>query len=461
MKMFNSQSKVEKKYRKQFVGLEGKIPLLNGKLTTAINFDNAATTPPFTSVMGAINEFSPWYASIHRGKGYKSVLSDEVLEKTRAAVADFVHADKKLDAIIFTKNSTESINLLSKIFRVPGKRPVILSTEMEHISNDLPWREHFTLEYVKINRDGTLSLNDLEAKLRKNHGAVKLVTATGASNVTGFINPVHQMARLAHQYGAKIHIDGAQSVPHLPFHMKSHNHPEHIDFLSFTGHKMYAPFGTGVLIGPKTSFDYAIPLLKGGGAVRLVSHQFIKWNDAPEKMEAGTPNMMGIAALGTSIQTIQKLNMAQMHEVENSLFDYAVNGLKKHQDIHLYGAQTNAVPHISLVSFTMDNMNHHDIAQILSDEYGIAVRSGFFCAHPYVQRLLGISDEKMRSMVDNPKLVAPGLVRLSFSFYNTRKEIDVLLQALKEISLKKDYYTQKYVSNPKSACGQPLEPHTT
>ncbi|MDF2556320.1 MAG: Cysteine desulfurase [Bacillales bacterium] len=455
MKLFNSQTNKEKKYRKLLVGLEQKIPLQGGKLGKSIYFDNAATTPPFTSVMDELNEFAPWYASTHRGKGFKSLLSDQVIEKSRELVTDFVHADKELDAIIFTKNTTESINLLANAFKKQRKKPVILSTEMEHISNDLPWREDFDLQYVKVKRDGTLSMDDLEAKLKKNHGSVKLITVTAASNVTGFVNPVHTIARLAHQHGALIHVDGAQAIPHLPFDMKPHQHPEHIDFLSFSGHKMYAPFGAGVLIGPKSTFDYTNPLLKGGGTVRLVSHKFIQWDEAPGKLEAGTPNLFGIAALGAAIRTVQKLNMKQLHEYEDKMFHYALNGLKQFSDIQIYGAANETIPHVSLLTFTMDNMHHNDIAQIFADEYGIAVRSGYFCAHPYVQRLLNISDEKMRAMREDPNMVSPGLVRISFSFYNTKKEIDTLITALQAISSNKDYYKKKYIDVPKGACGRP------
>lgn len=457
MKMFNSQTNEEKKYRKLFVGLEQKIPLLGGKLGKSIYFDSAATTPPFVSVMEEVNELAPWYASTHRGKGFKSLLSDQVVDKTRDLVADFVHADKELDSIIFTKNTTESINLLASVFKKSVKKPVVLTTDMEHISNDLPWREDFELHYVKVNSDGTLSMDDLEAKLRRYQGSVKLITVTGASNVTGYLNPVYTIARMAHKHGALIHVDGAQSIPHIPFDMKPHQHPEHIDFLSFSSHKMYAPFGIGVLIGPKSTFDYADPLLKGGGTVRLVSHKFIQWDVSPGKMEAGTPNLFGIAALGAGIQTIQKLDMKQIHAYENKIFNYVIEGMKQFPDIQIYGAVNENTPHISLLTFTMDNMHHNDIAQIFSDEYGIAVRSGYFCAHPYVQRLLNISDEKMRALRDDPLMVAPGLVRLSFGCYNTKKEIDTLLNALNDISSNKEYYTKKYQDIPKGACGKPFE----
>jgi cysteine desulfurase/selenocysteine lyase len=442
-----------KKFRELIVGVNHRVPLTDGNYVTGINFDNAATTPPFTSVIKEITDFAPWYSSIHRGKGYKSVLSTELLEKSRETVGHFVHADPQLDSVIFTKNSTEAINLLAYVLHEEGGRPVVLASEMEHIANDLPWREYFTVDYIQVNQEGRLSLEDLEAKLKKYQGKVKLVTVTGASNVTGYINPIHQIAKLAHFYGTKIHVDGAQLVPHKEVNMKEYTDPEHIDFLSFTGHKMYAPFGVGVLIGAKATFNQGKPLLKGGGAVRIVSQEFVQWDEAPEKDEAGTPNIMGIVALSAAIRTFQQLDMDSIHEYEKNLLDYTLDGLQRIPDIKIYGAQTDKEPHVSLFSFSMEEMNHHDIAQILSDDFGIAVRSGFFCAHPYVQRLLGLSEETMEQLRDDPSEIAPGLVRVSFSFYNTHGEIDVLLQALKEISNNKEYYTLKYMSNTKGVCG--------
>ena len=234
-------------------------------------------TPPFKTVMDDVMNFSSWYSSIHRGTGYKSKLSSQVYEDGRKAVEKFIGADSELDTIIFTKNTTESINLLAHVLAEFHKDEIIISTSMEHLANDLPWRKRFKVEYVKIDEKGNLLLEDLENKLIKNRGKVRLVTVAGASNVTGLINPIHEIARIAHRYNAEICVDGAQLVPHLPVNMEEHQSDEHIDYLAFSAHKMYAPFGVGVLVGKKKTFEPGNPMIYGGGAVRLVSHDFIEW----------------------------------------------------------------------------------------------------------------------------------------------------------------------------------------
>jgi selenocysteine lyase/cysteine desulfurase len=370
------------------VGVAMQIPLPDGRQITPINLDNAATTPPFLAVLQAIEQFAPWYSSIHRGKGYKSVASTEVYESGRDVIKRFVHADSITDTVIYTKNTTESINMLAHVLQQDQKTRVVLSTEMEHLSNDLPWRENFFVKYIKVDKFGRLSLDDLENNLCKYRGEVKLVTVAGASNVTGYVNPVHAIAKLAHRYGAEIHVDGAQQVPHLAFDMKPHDSVEHIDYVSFSGHKMYAPFGTGVLIGPKAVFQTADPLLKGGGAVRLVSPHFVDWDDPPARDEAGTSNVMGVVALVAAIKELESLDMTGVHNHEKQLIDHVIERLQTIKFIKLYCCHDQDEARISLISFAVEGINQHVIAQILSDEFGIAVRSGLFCAHPYVENLL-------------------------------------------------------------------------
>ena len=283
-------------YRNLIVGVDEKVPICNGSYITSINFDNAATTPPFITVMDEINNFSPWYSSIHRGTGYKSEFSSNTYENCRKIVLQFVNADLEEDTAIFVKNTTEAINLLCCSLWDNDKDLTILTTKMEHHSNDLPWRNRFKVIYAEVDRFGRLKLEDLEDKLKKNKN-IKLVSITGASNVTGCINPIHKIAKLAHSYGAKILVDGAQLIPHKPFSMKGDNEDEKIDFSAFSAHKMYAPFGTGVLIGPKEVFQYNEPHYRGGGTVKIVTDDYVMWDNAPNRFEAGTPNIIGAVAL--------------------------------------------------------------------------------------------------------------------------------------------------------------------
>ena len=431
-------------FRNMVVGVDTRIPLANGRHVTSINLDNAATTPPFVSVLQEIERFAPWYSSIHRGKGYKSVVSTEAYESGRDVIKRFVNADKIRDTVIYTKNTTESINMLSHILRQDQKNQVVLSTEMEHLANDLPWRENFSVKYVIVDDFGRFSIEDLENKLQEYRGNVKLVTVTAASNVTGYINPIYTIAKIAHANGTQIHVDGAQQVPHLAFDMKPYDSPEHIDYLSFSGHKMYAPFGTGVLIGPKTAFKNADPMLKGGGAARLVSPQFVDWDDPPAKDEAGTSNLMGVVALVAAIKKLESLDMAVVHNWEKRLIDHAIERLQTMQYIKLYCCKEKGEARISLISFAVEGMNHHVIAQILSDEFGISVRGGLFCAHPYVEKLLHMSQEQVEVFRRDPLLPFPGLVRISLGMYNQIEEIDIFLESLAKIASNREYYRDRF-----------------
>lgn len=437
----------ESPYRNLVVGVNAKVPISNGTYVPYVNFDNAATTPPFVSVLSDINKFAPWYSSIHRGEGYKSQFSSNLYESSRKTVLNFVHADLKNDTAIYVKNTTEGINKLSfRLCRNEGKC-VILSTDMEHHSNDLPWRGKYHVDYIKLDKYGRLSLKNLEEKLIFYNGCVKLVAVSGASNITGFINPIHQVAKLAHKYNAKILVDGAQLVPHVPVDMKPSTSPEHIDFLVFSGHKMYAPFGVGVLVGPKDIFRSGDPDYKGGGTVDIVTHEFIIWSDPPGKEEAGTPNVMGVVALASAIRSLTSIGMHNVDMYERDLARYASVSLINVKDIKLYGNTGDFKNRVGIVPFNIEGIHHEIVAKILSYEAGIAVRSGCFCAQPYAQRLLNITDEQVAHYSELPKEKRPGMVRLSFSLYNTKGEIDYLIDVLNYIVKNKDYLNKKY-DNP-------------
>ena len=405
------------------------VPLQNGLMTPYINFDNAATTPPFISVMEEINNFSPYYSSVHRGVGYKSIISSDYYERVREIVLKLVAANTGDNIAIFVKNTTEAINKLSYALEDVIQDGIVLTTEMEHHSNILPWRYKYPIDYVEVDNKGRLKLEHLEYLLKKYMGKVKLVAVSGASNVTGYINPVHNIAKISHKYGAKIFVDGAQLVPHYPINM---TFPEPIDFLAFSGHKIYAPFGTGVLIGNRDVFMDKMPDEVGGGTIKLVTKKEVIWGDLPYKEEAGTPNLFGVIALAKSLETLLEIGMEDIANYEKALAKYTLEKMKKIPNIILY-SDYNVDEKVPIISFNIDGLYHGDVATILSTEGGIGVRNGCFCAQPYVHKLLGISLKDIEELKRNKELPRPGMVRISFGLYNNYEEIDMFLKLLEKI----------------------------
>ena len=392
-----------------------------------INFDNAATTPPLIGVLEEINSFSPYYSSVHRGVGYKSIISSDYYERAREIVLNFLSANTGNNVAIFVKNTTEAINKLSYVLRDVIGHGMVLITEMEHHSNMLPWRYKYPIDYVRVDEKGRLDLNHLEYLLKKYMGKVKLVAVSGASNVTGYINPIHNIAKISHRYGAKIFVDGAQLVPH---HIVNMSYPEPIDFLAFSGHKIYAPFGAGVLIAPRDIFIDKVPNEVGGGTIRLVSKKEVIWADLPYKEEAGTPNLFGAIALAKALETLSEIGMENIMEYERKLTEYALNNMINIDNIIIYD-DFHVENKVSIVSFNINGLNHGELAMKLASEGNIGLRNGCFCAQPYVHKLLGITLEDIEELKNNKELPRPGMVRISFGMYNNYEEIDVFLDLLR------------------------------
>jgi len=429
-------------YRDLIVGADTRIPLSNGQMAASINFDNAATTPPFASVIQAIEDFAPWYSSIHRGTGFKSKYSSEIYENSRETIKKFVKADPN-NLVIFVKNTSEAINKLSYRLYHKNRRSVILSTCMEHHSNDLPWRNKYLVDYINVDDNGRLSMRDLERKLHKYRKDLALVTVTGASNVTGYKNPIYDIAELVHKYDSKLMVDAAQLIGHSCVDMMPDGSSRHIDYLAFSAHKMYAPFGTGVLIGPEFDFEKGEPEYRGGGTINIVTHDLIKWAEPPHKEEAGTPNIMGVVALAEAVRTLASIGMENLEAYESSLLEYALDRISKIPDIMLY-CDDDPRDRVGIIPFNIAGLHHQIVADALSAESGIAVRNGCFCAQPYVQKLMKIPRNDIRKRIKNPSLPHPGMVRLSFGLYNNYDEIDVLVNKLCEISAHKERYKEKY-----------------
>ena len=426
--------------RDSVVGVARKVPLYDGRQIPYVNLDNAATTPPFVPVLDCSRMFLEWYASVHRGSGFKSQLSTHAYERCREVVADFIGADLGYHTLIFTQNATHALNKLAMHVHPPADH-VVLTTVMEHHSNMLPWRKlGCKVDYAGISRaDGSLDLADLEAKVRAHAGRLALVTVTGASNVTGILPPIRRIARLAHEHGAQIAVDATQLIPHRGFKMGAPDDPERIDFIAFSGHKMYAPFGAGVLVGPKAAFEERTPDYVGGGTVHAVTMDEVMWAPLPDKEEAGTPNVLGCLALGCVAKVLESIGMDNLAEHERSLTRRALEKLAGIEGLRLYGLTDPrlAQDRLGVITFNADGFSHGKLAAVLGHEWGIGVRDGCFCAQPYVRELLGISDTEMQDIVKRlaagDHATVPGMVRISFGVYNTADEVDYAVEALRAV----------------------------
>src|SRR6266542_3149047 len=406
----------------EVVGAGEQVPVLGGKTRRYINLDGAASTPAFACVRDTVNEFLNWYSNVHRGVGYKSRLSSWAFDEARKRVARFVGADPTDAVVLFCRNTTEAINRLAHRYPFrPGD--VVLTSLMEHHSNELPWRRVAEVIHVGVTSDGRVDEEDLARKLVAYSGRVRLLAVTGASNVTGYLNPVHDWARMAHAAGAEIVVDAAQLAAHRPIAMRPKGDPDRLDYVAFSAHKMYAPFGVGVLVGSRGAFETGDPDIVGGGAVDIVSLESAYWTDLPDREEAGTPDIVGVVALARAIRAFEELARLS-----------SIPGLIVYGDAH----PGNAASRLGVVPFNVRGVPHALTAAVLSCEWGIGTRNGCFCAHPYVKALLHVSETEGRaveqSILARDRSMIPGAVRASFGLFNTISDVDALGEALEAIS---------------------------
>jgi selenocysteine lyase/cysteine desulfurase len=442
--MLNPPAGSANPWRGRIVGLDRRMPLLDGRQARYINLDNAASTPPFVDVLDAMQRFLPYYSSVHRGTGFKSRLSTAAYDEAHAAIARFVGADLRTATVIFGKNTTEAINKLA--FQYPlAPHQMILSTVMEHHSNDLPWRRRAPVIRATVTTDGRLDEDDVDRLLSVYGERVALLSVSGASNVTGFIQPVHRLARKAHAVGARILVDAAQLAPHRRIDVKPVNDPEHLDYVVLSAHKMYAPFGTGALVGRRDTFLRGAPEHQGGGTVDVVTPTEVYWAGLPDREEAGSPNVIGAVAMAVAAQTLTDAGMDNVARHEASLTAYALRRLQSIPGLVLYGARDSTPPadRVGVIAFNLGSVPHALVAAILGYEGGIGVRSGCFCAQSYVAHLLGRAagrpDRWRPEDLAAQRAERPGMVRLSLGIYNTRDDVDALVDMLERI-VRRDYH---------------------
>jgi selenocysteine lyase/cysteine desulfurase len=420
------------------IGSDQQVPLLDGSQVRYLNLDNAASTPALRVVKEKFDEALLWYSSVHRGSGFKSLLSTQLYEEAREIMLDFVGADRAADCVIFCKNTTEAINRLANRFPFsPGD--LVLTTGLEHHSNDLPWRAKAGVLHAAVQDDGQLDMADFTRKLEANAGKIKLVAVSGASNVTGCLPPIYEIAEMAHHHGAQIMVDCAQLLPHRKIDMGSPGSPRRLDFIAFSAHKVYAPFGSGGLVGLKEFFERGEPDYRGGGTVEIVTLEEVTWTGAPERDEAGSPNVLGAVAVAAAVKYLQGAGMDAVAAHEAELTAYALRRLGALPGVKLFGCVDPEQAHrrLGVIPFAVDGLAHGKVAAILGFEAGIGVRDGCFCAHPYILRLLGVTEEDYRRyyqrVLGHNRSDLPGLVRMSFGCYNTLADVDRLVSALERI----------------------------
>jgi len=378
-----------------------------------IYFDNAATSQKPDQVIDAINRYYRYYnANIHRGIHKLAEEATLAHEEAREKVAKFINA-KQTGEIVFTRNATEALNLVAHSWGRAnvGKGDKIVLTIMEHHSNLVPWQliakeKGATVEYVEIDENGELRLDEVHELI---DDSTKIVCVAHASNVLGTINPVKDIGRAAHRAGALFLVDAAQSVPHLPVNVRDID----CDFAAFSGHKMMGPTGIGVLYGKAELLEGMPPFLSGGEMIKEVHTTGTTWKDLPYKFEAGTPNIAGAIGLGAAVDYLQGIGMENVLDHEKEITRYALGRMKEIEGLVIYGPMD--VDHrVGVISFNLGDIHAHDLASIL-DEDGIAIRSGHQCAQPLMEFLR-----------------IPATSRASFYIYNTKQEVDVLVEALEK-----------------------------
>jgi selenocysteine lyase/cysteine desulfurase len=434
-------------------GTDVDVPLLDGSQRRYINFDNAASTPALLAVRDGIDRFLDYYASVHRGTGFKSQLATWAYEQARRHTLAFVGASPDTHTCIFGKNTTEAINKLARRLELHAD-DVVLTTEMEHHSDDLPFRAVARVVHVAVDAYGRLDTQDFDRLLGEHRGRVRLVAVTGASNVTGYINPIHQLAEKAHAVGALFLADGAQLAPHRPIDVRPVTEAGHLDFIALSAHKMYAPYGTGALIGRKDVFERGEPDARGGGTVEVVTVDSVAWAGPPDKEEAGSPNVVGAVALALAVNELRAIGMPAIARHEAELTAHALRGMTRIQGVRVFGDAEpgRAAERLGVIPFSVDGVSHFLVAAILGYEFGIGVRSGCFCAHPYVLRLLGLdhaaAEAARARILAGDRTEMPGMTRVSFGLYNTRDEVDRFLEALAVVAAgrQRGHYAQDRTS---------------
>ncbi|GGY53062.1 aminotransferase class V-fold PLP-dependent enzyme [Streptomyces djakartensis] len=415
------------------LGRDVTVPLVTGGEVTYAALDYAASAPALQRVWDDVAAYAPYYGSVHRGAGYLSQLSTDLFENARRTVAEFLGC-RDGDQVVFTRSTTDSLNLLAAA--LPAGCQVFVF-ETEHHASLLPWR-NAQVTYLDAPSSPRQAVETLERALagRHVHGPA-LVCVTGASNVTGELWPVRELAAAAHAHGARIVLDAAQLAPHHPVSVQDLD----VDWVAFSGHKLYAPFGCGVLAGRGAWLRQAEPYLAGGGASRKVTRRAdggvdVEWHDSAARHEAGSPNVIGAYAVASACKALTEAGFDTLVAREQYLVRKVRDGLADVPQVRFLSLFGDDAPRVGVLSFVVEGWNSSHFAAALSAEYGIGVRDGLFCAHPLVRTLLG-SDPQTQGECGAPE-AAPGetslnAIRVSFGAGTPDEHVDRFVSAVKEL----------------------------
>ncbi|MFD5398482.1 aminotransferase class V-fold PLP-dependent enzyme [Streptomyces sp. NPDC127097] len=436
------------------LGRDVLVPLVTGGEVDYAALDYAASAPALQRVWDDVAAYAPYYGSVHRGAGYLSQLSTDLFENSRRTIAEFLGCRieggpgearsgkggggrREGDQVVFTRSTTDSLNLLAAV--LPENTRVFVF-ETEHHASLLPWEQRSDVEVTYLNAPRTpqQAVDTLEKALatREPYGPA-LVCVTGASNVTGELWPVRELAAAAHAHGARIVLDAAQLVPHHPVDLAELD----VDWVAFSGHKLYAPFGAGVLAGRADWLRDAAPYLAGGGASRKVSRRTdggvdVEWHTTAARHEAGSPNVIGAYAIASACQALTEAGFDALVAREQELIARLRAGLAEVPEVNVLSLFGEDAARVGVLSFVVEGWNSSHFAAALSAEYGIGVRDGLFCAHPLVRTLLG-SEPQDPGECGAPE-AAPGekslnAIRVSFGAGTPDEHVDRFLEAVKEL----------------------------
>ncbi|MEU4797419.1 aminotransferase class V-fold PLP-dependent enzyme [Streptomyces sp. NPDC023327] len=418
------------------LGRDVTVPLVTGGEVTYAALDYAASAPALQRVWDDVAAYAPYYGSVHRGAGYLSQLSTDLFENSRTAVAEFLDC-RADDQVVFTRSTTDSLNLLAAA--LPAGCEVFVF-ETEHHASLLPWRDA-RVTYLDAPRTHAEAVRTLERALadREPYGPA-LVCVTGASNVTGELWPVRELAAAAHAHGARIVLDAAQLAPHHPVSVRELD----VDWVAFSGHKLYAPFGSGVLAGRSDWLRAAEPYLAGGGASRKVARRpkeagggvDVEWHESAARHEAGSPNVIGVYSIASACKALTEAGFEELVAREQHLIGKVREGLAEVPAVRILSLFGDDAPRVGVISFVVDGWNSSHFAAALSAEYGIGVRDGLFCAHPLLRTLLGAESEEPGEC--GAPEAAPGekslnAIRVSFGAGTPDEHVERFVGAVKEL----------------------------